>query len=922
MLINCLKSYASNDLKSVSGQFGFIENKGQIIDQNNNPNPSVLYLYNGNRLQVQLKQNGFSYEVWKVSTNNKQLAISNKTELNNQLLEVDTIYTHRIDISFVNANTNAKIISSDVSPDYINYYTTGTSEQGVTNVHHYKKVMYQNIYPNIDVEFVLNNSSHSGRLGGVFKYNFIIHPGGNPNDILLKFDGANSTSLTSDGHITIETAYGNIDESIPLSYQLDEQNIQQTITANFKQQIPNIYGISVGKYDATKTLIIDPFPSTYFGGSLVDGGKSITTDNAHNIIVGGVTSSNSSIATSGAYQTTNAGQNCFVAKFNSAGAIVWSTYFGGTSSNAVALGHGVATDTLNNIFITGATGSSTNIATTGTYQTFFGGNFDAFIAKFNSFGTRQWATYYGSTANDFAYSIAIDKSGNLLIGGYTLSTSSIATGGAYQSSYSGGGDAFVAKFNSTGTSRIWATYFGGTATDHGNDIAIDQNNNVYMAGYTSSSSGISSSGAWQSYYGGGVDDVFIVKFNSSGSKLWSTYYGTDQADEANSLNLDTSGNVLITGYTTSGSGFTTIGPAYAGFGDAFILKFSSSGSRIWATCFGGSGYETGQCLALDTLGNIFLTGMTESPDSISTTGAFQSIYGGGLYDAYVAKLNSNGSRIWASYFGDSLTDIGYSIVIEWNGEILITGQTSSTSRIANSAGYQTVYGGGANDAFIASFNFSGSLPVQLMNFDAKPIGNWQNAMSDLQVLCTWQTASELNNDYFEIERKSSSMQEAGGGLNDDWKVIGKVKGNGTTNVVSSYQFTDVSLLDFARSDKLDITNNKQQTSNFLYYRLKQVDFDGKSLLSEVRVINLYQTKNTDWTIYPNPATNELHIETSVNEKFDVQLFDVTGKKVMENILFTNTTNINTSSLYQGMYFVRISDADGAVVKMQKVAVVR
>ena len=188
LLINCLKSYASNDLKSVSGQFGFIENKGQIIDQNNNLNPSVLYLYNGYRLQVQLKQTGFSYEVRKVAASFQPLAVSSKLPeaipiaIGSQLLTADTVFIHRIDISFVNSNQNAKIISSDVAPDYINYYTSGTSEQGVTNVHHYKKVLYQNIYNNIDVEFVLSDEKKCGN----FKYNFIVKPGGNPNDIKMQ----------------------------------------------------------------------------------------------------------------------------------------------------------------------------------------------------------------------------------------------------------------------------------------------------------------------------------------------------------------------------------------------------------------------------------------------------------------------------------------------------------------------------------------------------------------------------------------------------------------------------------------------------------------------------------------------------------------------------------------------------------------
>ena len=941
LLINCLKSYASNDLKSVSGQFGFIENKGQIIDQNNNLNPSVLYLYNGYRLQVQLKQTGFSYEVRKVAASFQPLAVSSKLPeaipiaIGSQLLTADTVFIHRIDISFVNSNQNAKIISSDVAPDYINYYTSGTSEQGVTNVHHYKKVLYQNIYNNIDVEFVLSDEKKCGN----FKYNFIVKPGGNPNDIKMQLAGCSGSSLTDKGHITIETDYGNIDESIPLSYQLDEQNNQQTIPANFKLQTSNMFGIAVGSYNASKNLIVDPFPSTYLGGTVFDNGRTMTTDNNHNIIACGNTSSSTAIATSGAFQTSYSGiYDAFIAKFNSTGTIIWSTYFGGTSGTAPMSGHCVATDALNNIFMSGVTMSTTNIATTGTYQVVFGGNSDAFIEKFDSLGSRIWGTYFGVAGGEVAYGIAIDRSGNLLIGGAatnnigggSTSSASIATSGVYQTSYGGGAyDGFLAKFNSSGTALLWATYYGGSGSEQGQGIATDLNGNVYMAGYTNSTSGISSSGSWQSTYGGGAWDAFIVKFDSLGNRLWATYYGQDQYDVAYAIGMDVTGNVVITGLTNSASGFTSSGafhPTYHGGstngGDAFILKFSPSCTRIWATYFGGSGDDFGRCLAFDYQGNIYLTGETSSTDSISTAGAYQTTYGGGLYDSYIVKFDSIGAQYWATYFGDSLTDIGYSIVVEWNGEILITGYTSSTSRIAASGGHQTVYGGGAGDAFIASFNTSGSLPVQLMSFDAKPIGNWQNAMSDLQVICTWQTASEVNNDYFELQR---SVQSAQCSVNC-WEVIGKVKGNGMSNSVHSYQFTD------NVSTTLDMTNLKQvQHDGTIYYRLKQVDFDGKSSLSDVRVVNFNQAKNTEWNIYPNPATNELHIFQSAicslptgqaGEQLAVSLFDITGKRVMENILFTISTTINTSSLVEGMYFVRITDNNGMVVKMQKVAVVK
>ncbi len=181
----------------------------------------------------------------------------------------------------------------------------------------------------------------------------------------------------------------------------------------------------------------------------------------------------------------------------------------------------------------------------------------------------------------------------------------------------------------------------------------------------------------------------------------------------------------------------------------------------------------------------------------------------------------------------------------------------------------------------------------------------------MQVLCTWQTASELNNDYFEVER---SFDPA---ANSKWLKAGTVKGNGTSEIVHSYQFTD------DVSTTLDMTMLKQvQHDGTMYYRLKQVDYDGNSSLSEVRVIHFNQSENTNWNIYPNPATNELHIETTSSEKLTVQVFDITSKQLLESYSFNTSINMNTSSLNEGMYFVRITNNNGMVVKMQKILVVR
>ncbi len=447
---------------------------------------------------------------------------------------------------------------------------------------------------------------------------------------------------------------------------------------------------------------------------------------------------------------------------------------------------------------------------------------------------------------------------------------------------------------------------GGGNDDWGEDIALDSTGNLIITGFTGSSSGIATSGTYQTSLAGsgssGYSDAFIVKFTNAGALLWGTYYGGVLNEEGTRICISGS-TIIIGGYTNSTSGIATSGAyqtSYGGGYDAFIAKFSYAGAMQWASYFGGANFDACWGICADRSGNIFATGYSQSTSGIATTGVYQTALAG-TQDGYLCKFTSTGSMAWSTYFGGNGSDGGDAIVMDTLGHIFLGGYSTSTSGIATSGAYQTTFNG-VYDGLVIAFTSGGGLPVQLVNFEAKPIGNWQQAIC--KVLCTWQTASELNNDYFEIERSTVGSPQT-----TDWKAIGKVKGNGTTNSVHSYQFTDNVML------------SGVEASN-IYYRLKQVDFDGKSSLSEVRVVNFNQSKNTEWNIYPNPATNELHIETSSSEKLTAQVFDITGKKVIENILFTNTTTINTSSLVEGMYFLRITNADGAVIKVQKVGMVR
>jgi gliding motility-associated-like protein len=693
---------------SLKSNYGFIENKGQIHDQNYLPNPAVKYLLSlGNGLNVQLKANSFSYDTY-ITERVKSDREKPPSKFTDSSEKYDITYRfHRVDIELVNANPAPQIVAEGPSEDYLNYYNVVTPEEGATFVRSFQKITYLDIYPGIDLEFQAKPGTEKP-----VEYNFIVHPGADASQIRLKYNGADETRL-SEGKITVKVAHGSFYESIPQS-NLKETNeniqVKYLITGN------NEFGFQFPQYNENQTLIIDPLPilewGTYYGGSSNDYGNGIVTDIIGNSYVTGTTWSNSSIATSGSYQTSFGGnRDAYIVKFNLSGQRQMATYFGGSNTED---GCGIAIDITGNILMIGITVSSSAIATSGAYQTSFGGGIeDAFIAKFNSTGQRQWSTYFGGGGWDEGNGVITDILGNILITGLTNSTTGISTSGSHQQSLGGQSDAFIAKFNPAGR-RQWGTYYGGSQYDEGNGITSDLNSNVIITGVSSSSNSIASLGAYQTVLNG-VEDVFIVKFNSLGQRQWGTLYGGAGGEEGRSITTDDNGNIFFTGWTASNNMIATSGSFQptkgGGFSDAFLVKFNASGQIQWGTYYGGSGYsgngmeEVGQGIIMVGSGNVIVTGYTESSSNISTSGSHQSAYGGNT-DVFIVKFNNSGARLWGTYYGGYGRDIGMGIS-SYGDYIFITGDTKSFDSIATTGAYQTSQNGGNNinnyDAFIAKF---------------------------------------------------------------------------------------------------------------------------------------------------------------------------------------------------------------------------
>ncbi|MFI5455817.1 MAG: SBBP repeat-containing protein [Isosphaerales bacterium] len=343
--------------------------------------------------------------------------------------------------------------------------------------------------------------------------------------------------------------------------------------------------VFVTKFKADGTALVY---STYLGGSNTDKGTGIAVDPAGNAYVTGVTVS-TDFPTSHAAQASFGGgsSDAFVTVLNAAGsALVYSTYLGGSDSESIndhAVSIALSTDASGNTsaYVAGSTTSTNFPTTSGAYQVTYGGGSDAFVTKYGPAGAVVYSSYLGGVGEeDEAFGIAVDGAGNAYLTG--RSTSMPTTPGAYQVASAGGTDAFVTKFNASGSGLVYSTYLGGNNLDVGYGIAVDGSGNAYVTGYTQSTNFPTTSGAYQGAFGGGYHDAFVTELNATGTALrYSTYLGGSGQDEGYGIAVDGAGDAYVTGITGS-TDFPTKNPFRGqkqggkGAWDAYVTKITAS----------------------------------------------------------------------------------------------------------------------------------------------------------------------------------------------------------------------------------------------------------------------------------------------------------------------------------------------------------
>jgi hypothetical protein len=570
------------------------------------------------------------------------------------------------------ANPATKVTGVDELTGTSNYFIGNDPKKWRSGVPTYGKVKYEGIYSGIDLVYYGNQRQ--------LEYDFIVAPGADPRRIAFDVSGAKRIRRDGHGDLVLKMGEGEIRWLEPVVYQ-QKDGTRREVPARYAIKDRNRVGFELAKYDPSRPLYIDPLIySTFLGGSGDDEGNGIAVDSAGNAYISGITCS-TDFPTKNPLQANYGGGNpycgdAFVSKLNPSGsALVYSTYLGGNGFDG---GTGIAVDSAGNAYITGSTTSTDFPITPGAFQTICSGCAygNAFVTKISPTGTALvYSTYLGGSFGNVGNGIAVDSAGNAYVTGITYS-SDFPTMNPLQAANAGAPDAFVTKINPAGSALVYSTYLGGFEQDYGMGVAVDNDGNAYVTGsagpgfpttpgafktccgfsfaakinptgttlvYSSyldnNGTGIAVDGVGNAYVAGWTlksrpspkrDYAFVTKINSTGSALvYSIDLGNSGGSMGSGIAVDSMGNAYVTGWTRKGV------KTYA---NAFMTKMNPTGSAlVYSADLGGSGNSGGTGIAVDATGNAYITGYTESTN-FPTLNAVQPANAGGA-DAFVTKIN-------------------------------------------------------------------------------------------------------------------------------------------------------------------------------------------------------------------------------------------------------------------------------------------
>jgi Tol biopolymer transport system component/subtilisin-like proprotein convertase family protein len=605
-----------------------------------------------------------------------------------------------------------------------NYFLGTDRSRWRTDVQHFDGVRFDGVYPGIDVVYYGRQST--------LEYDFIVQPGARPEIIELAFRGARKVRLADSGELVLETALGEVRQHAPIVYQ-ERDGEREKIDGRYVARGDRSVGFAIDDYDASRPLVIDPVLeySTYLGGSGNDYAIGLEVDAAGSMYVLGVTPGVGFPTLAGFDTTPNGSSDVFVSKFSSAGALIYSTFYGGTGEDTT---EALAVDGSGAVYVAGNT-TGLVPTTAGAFQTVRNGA-HIFAFKLASSGNAlAYATYLGSPAdNDFAWAIQADAAGAAYIGGNAASAGFPTTAGAFDRSFGGVADGFVTKLNPAGSALEFSTFIGGTGQDEIHGMALDAQGTIYATGITHSCSDfpITAGVADATCVGG---EGFITALQPTGAQLaFSTYAGGAGFDFVTDIVVSPAAEATIVGYTNSSD--LPAQNFYAGGLDVFVARLVAGGSRWdFMQYIGDTGDDLSWAIAVDGAGAMVLAGRTTSANFPTTAGGFNNRPSGSL-DAFLTKIRADGALDYSTYIGARSEDSATAIALDPNGGVYLAGWTFTTGLttafpVTANGAFRT--GGGDYDAFLMRFAppIDRHLQIGVTNVIPIPAASFVDSFADL-----------------------------------------------------------------------------------------------------------------------------------------------------------------------------------------------
>jgi gliding motility-associated-like protein len=643
LLPSCLWS---QDIEEHSGIYNFVPNGGQWPE-------GVLYKTNVNGGKIWLEEKGILYQF----TDHSEM---HHADFSQKYKGTPEVKEHLIYAQFIGANENVSTIESKPTQDYFNYYIGKDKTKWASKLYGYNRVEYKELYNNIDLVFFEKDQD--------LKYEYHVHPSGNYKDIKVKYKGQDKIKVQKNGNIVIYTELGQIIEQKPYVYQIKNGKIVE-VESQFILTNKNTLSFKLGDYNAGLELIIDPILifATYNGAQTDNFGMTATYAYDGKAYTGGTLYGNSYPTPSAAFNITSnftgvssaayGITDVFITKYSADGTtLIWTSFIGGGDNNqGTETVHSLICDTLNNIYLYGATSSidfpiqngyqpnhaggiaNSNYYYNGVYYTNQGT--DIYVAKLSADGTNLLgSTYVGGSSNDgvnysissgiynsvaaydsltsnygdqFRGEIMLDSMNNILIASSSRSID-FPTLNGFQMANAGQQDGVVFKLSADFSLMLWSSYYGGSENDATYSVKIDSSYNILIAGGTSSSDLPSTIGGLNPNYMGGKTDGYVAKITPNGNNLvQSTYIGTATYDQTIFVDIDRWDNVYIVG-VSDGNMPVQNAPYSNANSSQFIMKLTPDIATIdYATVFGNGGAVPNispSAFLVDVCGNVYVSG--------------------------------------------------------------------------------------------------------------------------------------------------------------------------------------------------------------------------------------------------------------------------------------------------------------------------